>query len=133
MIAQIFIYCGYKAKTIIKNTYSKRTYILCMMMLAVTSYIYMKTYKLNGRVDMNSGCFNNIMFYAMNSVLGITIVILFSILIRKIPVIWRVLSYLGKNSLYIMLFHILAISFAQSEIVNYIPKIVRENMWNLIL
>lgn len=100
------------------------------MTLVVVLAIYACTFRLNGRVDMNSGLYNNVFLYAINSILGIAIVLLLSIIIRRIPIIWRVLSYLGKNSLYIMLFHRLAASFNQGYILNYMPQIIRENLWN---
>ena len=127
LIAQIFLYAGYKIKGLIKNTYEKKTYLYIAIAFVVLSIIYMFTFWRNGLVDMNNGVYYNVPLYLLNAGVGIALVFLVSILIRRIPGVWHVLAYLGRNSLYIMLFHLPAVTFAQGRIVGYLPEIVQNH------
>lgn len=75
------------------------------MLLLVCGFISFFTYKMNGRVDMNAGVYNNIILYFINAFLGICTVLLISILIcRFISPVKSILCLLGGKSLYIIYF-----------------------------
>lgn len=128
LIAQIYIFLGWQFKTLIEKAYSKKECAFMIGVLAVICSIYIKTYSINGLVDMNYGVYNNIIIYAFNSFLGIAAVLMISILIRKTKNIWKIFSYLGKNSLYIMLFHLPGFKFAQGQITELLPNVIRESI-----
>ena len=107
LLSQIFIYAGFLDGSYIKCDYRRNEYPVIFMLLLACGFISFFTYKMNGRVDMNAGVYNNIILYFINAFLGICIILLISILIcRFISPVKNILCLLGRKSLYIMMFHV---------------------------
>lgn len=64
--------------------------------------------KINGRVDMNSKYYSNIILFYLNAILGIAF---WTIFIKKLKIKNNFLEYIGKNTSIIMAYHQRAFTF----------------------
>lgn len=114
----------------IRENYQKKEYIKILLLLLVCVLAFTYLTLINGRIDMNAGMYGNVVLFYINAALGITIVICGSIFLRCVPIIWRLLTFLGKKSIYILMFHVPMASFVQGDILNIMPLVVKNNLWN---
>lgn len=129
LISQVIMFGG-RGLSKIKEQYDGKEYIWILLLTIVCVFAFVYSALANGRVDMNAGAYRNIVLFFVNASLGIVIVMNICVLLRRIPVVWRWMAFLGKNSLYIMMFHVPMASFVQGDILNIMPAIVRDNLWN---
>lgn len=66
--------------------------------------------KINGRIDMYSGNYNNVLLFLINSFLGIYI----SIVVSKVIYDGRVIRFIGTNTIIILAFHIRALDLIKN-------------------
>lgn len=130
LFSQIFMLIGYTFK-MVKNKYSvdrknKKT-ILCIC--PIIAAIWWIGVKINGRVDMNAGRYGNVWCFFIVAICGFYLVWQISYLISKIHIANKILSVLGRDSLYIMAYHIPASYLVYNVILPYMPNIVKENAW----
>lgn len=130
MFSQIFMLLGYiyklqndKHNTDIKN---KKIFICVYPIIA---FIWWFIAKFNGRVDMNAGRYGNCILFFVTAVCGFCLIWQISNFISKIPVFKTIFSVLGKNSLYILAYHIPATYIVYNAILPYMPSFIKNNAW----
>lgn len=102
LVAQVFLFIGYqmKRKEVLNKkitTWSLVFYVSFLLLFTIGAYF-------NGKVDMGSRNYNNIILFYMNGLSGSILILSLSKIIRDTYA--RVLSVLGERSLVIMVLHI---------------------------
>ncbi|MEG0565770.1 MAG: acyltransferase family protein [Hungatella sp.] len=83
--------------------------------------------KTNSFVDINAASFGSMHLFYMTAVAGVFLLLALAKGLAHVPVVQSVLSLCGKNSLYIMAFHIPTAMFAQDVVLGYMPKLIQQN------
>lgn len=122
-------YYGFYNKLLINDTYNnkKEYYLLLIISFLLLTIIS----QLNGRIDMNNNILQNYFMFYIAALTGVFFIFLIS---NKIKCNW--LSYLGKNSLIIMLLHepLKRIVLKIIELVTRINiNILRDNIFLIII
>lgn len=117
-ISQIFNHC----KSILKTKINKYmtdfsiNILLLLIIIMIGAIWYILAIK-NGRIDINAKCYNNKFIFYITALLGATLISIISYLLYKIPLIQNLFSYLGRNSIYILGYHVLTVGFIRSTII----------------
>lgn len=101
LVAQLFLFVGYKFKE--NDILNKRLFSNCLFNIGLCIVLAAGIY-VNGKVDMGSRNYGNILFFCINGLLGSMLVLVLSKVFGSYFL--RALSFLGKNSLVIFIFHI---------------------------
>ena len=112
-------------KEIKKNT---AIFIFTILLITLLLFIFIISWYIfsmyNGRIDLNARDYKNAFIMYVDAILGFYIFAVISYIISKIPVINNVLSFIGKNSLYILAYHIPAAFFANVYLYPRLPGII---------
>lgn len=130
LFSQSFMLLGYTFKILNKRYCIDQKYkkvFFCFV--PAIAIIWWKGAKFNGRIDMNAGHYGNIFLFFGVAICGIYLVWQLSYLVSKIPVANTVLNRLGKDSLYIMAYHIPAAYIVYNIILPFMPNIIKNNAW----
>ena len=112
LIAIVFLEFGFISKKLIIDFSNQRKlviFILLILSLLLTCFF---SY-VNGRIDMSSNQYGNILFFYLGAFFGISGTIFFSILIPKISII----EFIGKNTIIILALHGIIASFIKGIMV----------------
>lgn len=93
---------------------------ICMLISLVLLIIFNQ---LNGRVDMYSSQYNNILLFISNSFLGIYIIIVVSKLIKQ----KRIIRFVGSNTIIILAFHIRVLDFIKKVFLIFFSSALNVN------
>ena len=103
LVAQFIMYCGYKYKE--KNLDKVNYFILVLEIIIsiIVLYIFMKYNIMTGSIFINN--YHNFIYFMIVSISGTILVLNVSKLINLSKIVSNVFSYLGKNSIIIMICH----------------------------
>lgn len=130
LFSQFFMLLGYILKIFIRKYENDSKYkkiFICLF--PVIFLLWWFGAKFNGRVDMNAGTYGNVFMFFCTAICGSYLILQISYFINKVYAVKVLLSMLGKNSLYIMAFHLPATSIVYNVILPYMPIIIKENAW----
>ena len=123
--------------------------IFTLIMIAKTWYEYSMW---NGRIDLNARDYKNAFYMYVDAILGFIVFAVFAYMISIFPPKKMVksinsiasganntllcildfpknlFSYLGKNSLYILAFHVPSVFYTNAFIMPFMPRIIRETL-----
>jgi len=120
LIALVFMYAGWKCKThALIERMQKHKPIIKIIVFLMLAIIWIFVIVTNGRVDMNARRFSNLLEFYVGGISGSLIVIWISIMLSKVNVLNKCFGLLGRNSLYILIFH----SFSGRFYFNVLSKI----------
>ena len=122
LISILFVYLGKLIKILInKINASKEKFvnllknnvvkIVIVILFVVIAIIWYKSSLYNTRVDINAKKLNNIFLLYLNAILGYILLSVFCFIVYKIPFINKFVAFFGKNSLYILAYHVPAVMF----------------------
>lgn len=83
--------------------------------------------KINGRIDMNAGYFGNLFWFYSTAAAGCFLILMISKGLAHIPVISSLLRVCGRDSMYIMAYHIPGILIVKEVVLVYMPSIIKDN------
>ncbi len=102
-IGLVFFILGWNSKQInFIEIFKNKIYFIYMLILIV---LFITLIFNNGRIDMYSSNFGNIILFLISAILGIFITLYISIKLMYFKFIKIILTYLGKNSLLILALH----------------------------
>lgn len=107
LVGVLFYGSGFLLKNQLNNYKLKVRHIIYLCIIFIFFIIFNR---LNGRVDMYSGNYNNILLFIVNSFLGIYI----SIVISKAIKHGKIIKFIGTNTIIILAFHIRALDLIKS-------------------
>ena len=112
LVGVLFYGTGFLLKNKL-NTYKPQIVdFICMLISLVLLIIFNQ---LNGRVDMYSSQYNNILLFISNSFLGIYIIIIASKLIKQ----KRIIKFVGINTIIILALHIRVLDFIKKAFLTF--------------
>ena len=76
---------------------------------------------LNGRIDLNARDYKNSTFMYINAILGFIIIYCVSNIIKIIKIINKLIAFLGKNSIYILAYHMPSNIITYNIIIPLLP------------
>lgn len=105
----------------------KLTGKILYILMPAAFLIWAVSVKINGRVDMNAGYFGNLLWFYTAAVAGCFLILMISKGLAYLPVIRTALAVCGRDSMYIMAYHIPAILIVKGFVLVYMPSIIKEN------
>lgn len=132
MVAQFFLFVGFGLRTIyMRNQNLFKSKMVQVILFVSCLLIWLAGLKINGRVDMNSETYNYVPVYLMTGIVGSILTLFVSSAIDKIfSKGAELLAYIGRSSMYIMVFHIPVVNILyDNRILKWLPAILRENVW----
>lgn len=130
LFSQSFMLFGYMFKVFYgkynMNIYLEKYLFVCAPIIVI---IWWYVTRLNGRVDMNAGYYGNILYFFVTSICGFYMIWQISYLINKVRGIKTIVGVLGKESLYIMAYHIPATYIIYNAVLPYMPSVIQNNAW----
>lgn len=131
-IGHIIKICYYKIKNNINNNNKKILFvILNIFVFIIITIIWYKLSLYNKRIDLNARNFRRAHLLYINAILGFYIFSIISMILNKIPIINSVFRYLGKNSLYILAYHIPSIFYMNILFNEFLPNNLVSNLDSL--
>lgn len=130
MFCMMFTYIGHLIKVLsikIKNkisTSDKNKIIFVVLNIFTFIIITIIWYKLslyNKRIDLNARNFRHSHILYINAILGFYIFSIISFILNKIYIIKNILSYIGKNSIYILAYHIPSVFYMNILFNDFLP------------
>lgn len=130
LFSQIFMLSGYMARMINdKHCLDKRYRKIFILGCPVIAILWGMGAKYNGRVDMNAGRYGNIYLFFGVAACGIYLIWQISCLVCKLKGVSAILNMLGRDSLYIMAYHIPATYIMYNVVLTVMPSVIRNNAW----
>ena len=130
MFCMMFTYIGHLIKILSTNiikkisSSNKNKYIFIILNIILFIIITIIWYKLslyNKRIDLNARNFRHSHLTYINAVLGFYIFAIISFILNKIGIIKNILSYIGKNSIYILAYHIPSVFYMNVLFNDFLP------------
>ena len=97
--------------------------IFALVLIAKTWYEYSMW---NGRIDLNARDYKNAFYMYVDAILGFILFAVFSYVVSLIPFIKTIFSYLGKNSLYILAYHVPSVFYTGAYLIPFFPAAIRD-------
>ena len=97
--------------------------IFALALIAKTWYEYSMW---NGRIDLNARDYKNAFYMYVDAILGFILFAIFSYVVSLIPFIKKLFSYLGKNSLYILAYHVPSVFYTGAYLIPFFPASLRD-------
>lgn len=94
-----------------------------IILFTIIWYVYSMK---NGRIDLNARDYKNALYMYCDAILGFIIFAYIGYIISTIPFISSIISYIGKNSIYILAYHIPSSYLAFNFIISYLPDVIRK-------
>lgn len=130
LFSQIFMLSGYMSKMISdKLNHEKRNRKIVILACPVIAVLWGTGAKYNGRVDMNAGRYGNLYLFFGVAACGIFLIWQISCFVSKWKGVGAILNMLGRDSLYIMAYHIPATYIMYNVVITVMPSVIRDNVW----
>lgn len=118
-----------KIKTYINDNNKKRKFIILNFILfIIITIIWYKLALYNKRIDLNARNFRQAHLMYINAMLGFYIFSIISFLLDNIPIIKNIFRYLGKNSIYILAYHIPSVFYMNILFNEFLPSNLTKNL-----
>jgi fucose 4-O-acetylase-like acetyltransferase len=99
----------------------------CMLMVAAIIFTFIHSY-FDFTIDLNARRYDNIIVCTIASLLGIYIAVSISRLFLSVPLLSKILSYIGSTSLFIFIFH----NYIQLQTINMLKSSLSGNKYLII-
>lgn len=104
-LVSLFVPCAYNFCK--KNTATAVTSFFFSFLVICVLTIYWYTFSMkNGRIDLNARDYKNAFYMYFDAIIGFIIFAFFSYIISFIPLIKNIFSIIGKNSIYVLAYHV---------------------------
>lgn len=130
LFSQFFMLLGYNFKMLnvkLGLDIKHKKWLICLCPIIMIIWWFGACY--NGRVDMNAGKYGNIFLFFVIAIFGFYVVWQISFLVGKVYPLRAIFSTLGRNSLYIMGYHIPATYIVYDVILPYMPTVIKTNAY----
>lgn len=113
--------------------YIQNNNILLIFIIILITIIWYKLSMYNGRIDINAKDYKNKFIFYISAIFGSIIIYYISIILSKIYIIKDILSYIGKNSIYVLGYHIISFSIINMLVTIFFPNMLPYlNNFNII-
>ena len=133
MLSQVFIWAGFTSTPELCRIFEKplhgKKLVCCLCAFSVLLAIYFLSVIHNRRVDMNARLINHPAMFLLNAALGIVFMLILSHLIRHIPGLNPIVSFLGTHTLDILCWHIPCANLFYGHVVSQLSNSVQQVIW----
>ena len=117
-----------RIKIFAKNNTLRKVYAILSLtyLFIMVLFIWYNLSMKNGRIDLNARDYKNAFYMYVNAILGFFIFASISYFVSLIPFVKSLFSYLGKNSLYILAYHVPSVFYTGAYVIPFFPYAIRD-------